>query len=411
MWQQFLLIVIFGQAPAQATANPAQSTCVTCHLDMGDPYAAPVKLSAQDIHFQKGLSCDSCHGGDPARTDPAESMDPRRGFVGKPAGKQIGSFCAGCHAKIDFMRKFNPQARVDQYSEYLTSVHGKKNQAGDPSAATCIDCHGAHGVRAVNNPNSPVYPTNVAETCGRCHSDSKRMGAYGIRTDQQALYTGSVHGEALIRQRDLAAPTCNDCHGNHGATPPGVDSVANVCGQCHVTQWDLFGKSPHSKVFAENDWPACVTCHRNHDIQRTSDTMIGVGQPSLCLNCHAQGSAGYQAAQQMKSGLADLQSRLAAASDVLEQAERSGMEVSRPIFQLSEARDRLILARVEIHAFNAAALQKIADEGGRIAADSEQSGRQALAELAYRRKGLAVSALILVCMIGLLLLKIRQLKA
>jgi len=113
----------------------------------------------------------------------------------------------------------------------------------------------------------------------------------------------------------------------------------------------------------------------------------------------------------MKSGLADLQSRLAAASDVLEQAERSGMEVSRPIFQLSEARDRLILARVEIHAFNAAALQKIADEGGRIAADSEQSGRQALAELAYRRKGLAVSALILVCMIGLLLLKIRQLKA
>ena len=411
MWQQLLLIMIFGQAPAQATVSPAQSTCVTCHLDMGAPYAEPAKLSAQDIHFQKGLSCNSCHGGDPTKTDSEESMDPRKGFVGKPARKQIGSFCAACHAKLDFMRKYNPQARVDQYSEYLTSVHGKKNQAGDPNVAACIDCHGAHGIRAVRNPNSPVYPTNVAETCGRCHSDPKRISPYGIETNQQELYTKSVHGEALIQQRDLSAPTCNDCHGNHGATPPGVDSVANVCGQCHVTQWDLFGKSPHSKVFAENDWPACVTCHQNHDIQRTSDTMIGAEQPSLCLTCHEQGSAGYQAALQMKSSLVALVNRLAAARDVLERAERSGMEVSRPVFQLSEGRDRLILARVEIHRFNAAALQKIVDEGEKIAADSEQSGWQALAELAYRRKGLAVSAVILLCMIGLLLLKIRQLRA
>ncbi len=86
------------------------------------------------------------------------------------------------------------------------------------------------------------------------------------------------------------------------------------------------------------------------------------------------------------------------------------MEVSRPIYQLAEGRDRLVLARVQVHKFDTALLKKTVAEGDNIAAGSEQSGMQALADLAYRRKGLAVSAVILLCMIGLLLLKIRQLK-
>jgi hypothetical protein len=49
------------------------------------------------------------------------------------------------------------------------------------------------------------------------------------------------------------------------------------------------------------------------------------------------------------------------------------------------------------------------DAGRSIAAAAEQSGRKALEELAYRRKGLAVSVVILLGMIVLLLLKIRQL--
>ena len=116
------------------------------------------------------------------------------------------------------------------------------------------------------------------------------------------------------------------------------------------------------------------------------------------------------AARQVKSQLANLQTRLASAKQVLERAQRAGMEVSSAIYQLSEARDRLVLARVQIHGFTPAMLLKTAAEGDSIAAQCEQSGSQALAELAYRRKGLAVSAAILLCMIGLLLLKIRQLK-
>ena len=51
---------------------------------------------------------------------------------------------------------------------------------------------------------------------------------------QFADYQKSVHYAALTKGNDLSAPTCNDCHGNHGAAPPGVGSVANVCGTCHA---------------------------------------------------------------------------------------------------------------------------------------------------------------------------------
>jgi predicted CXXCH cytochrome family protein len=381
---------------------------------MGTEYAEPALLS-RDIHFKNGLSCHNCHGGDPTlgieKGGPEDAMDPKKGYIGKPDRKQIASLCASCHSNPDFMRKYNPQARIDQYAEYLTSVHGKRYQAGDPKVATCTDCHGVHGIRPVSDPNSPVYAINVAETCGRCHSNPQRMASYGIPTNQQSLYTASVHGEVLIKNRDLSAPTCNDCHGNHGAAPPGVDSVANVCGQCHASQQELFNKSPHKTAFAENQFPACSTCHENHGIARTSDALLGTESGATCVNCHDQGSAGYEAAAQMKAGVTKLKTRLGAAEEVLERAERAGMEVSKPIYDLAEGRDKLVLARVQVHRFSVPELNAILEEGQKVAAASEQSGWKALDDLAYRRKGLAISGVILLAMIGLLLLKIRQLNA
>jgi hypothetical protein len=237
------------------------------------------------------------------------------------------------------------------------------------------------------------------------------MASYGIPTNQLALYSNSVHGEALLKNRDISAPTCNDCHGNHGAAPPGVDAVANVCGQCHASQWDLFGKSPHKKAFAEGQLPACVTCHKHHDIKRATDAMLGVEETATCGTCHDAGSAGYRAAQQMKSGILALAAKLDVSHQVVGHAERAGMEVSRPLFDLTEGRDRLVRARVEVHRFDPAALRLVLDEGEKIAAASEQRGWAALAELTYRRKGLAVSVIILLTMIGLVLFKIRQLES
>ena len=78
----------------------------------------------------------------------------------------------------------------------------------------------------------------------------------------------SVHWAAMTAKGDLSAPTCNSCHGNHGAVPPGVNWVGNVCGQCHTVQADLFKSSVHAKAFTEMGTPGCATCHENHAIRR-----------------------------------------------------------------------------------------------------------------------------------------------
>ncbi len=68
----------------------------------------------------------------------------------------------------------------------------------------------------------------------------------------------------LLEKGDLSSPSCNDCHGNHGAVPPGVESISKVCGTCHVLNMELFEQSPHKKAFDENDYPECESCHGNH---------------------------------------------------------------------------------------------------------------------------------------------------
>ncbi len=412
MWH--LILSLFLLSALQPGPVGSRSTCVRCHQEFDGNLGEPVQRMAQDIHAAKGLSCHHCHGGDPTlgieTGSMADAKSRARGFIGRPANRSIAALCASCHSKPEYMRTYNPQARVDQHSEYLTSVHGKKNQAGDTQAATCTSCHGAHGVLSSKNPTSPVYATNVAQTCAACHADPERMKPYGIPTNQLELYKKSVHGIALIEKRDISAPTCNDCHGNHGAVPPGVDSVANVCSQCHVSQWDQFNLSPHREAFAANGFPACATCHEHHEIAPTSDDMIGVEDPAVCITCHAEGDAGYVAAKGMKDGIVRLKTHLDAAHDLLVRAERAGMEVSRPIYSLSEGRDRLVRARVEIHRLDEAVLAKLLEEGHAIAAQADQDGQKAMDELAFRRKGLAISSGILVVMIGLLIAKIRQRK-
>src|SRR5437763_14556607 len=148
------------------------------------------------------------------------------------------------------MKRSNPSLRVDQEREYYTSVHGKLlKEKGETRVATCISCHSVHGIRAPSDPLSSVYPLNVATTCAKCHASSDYMKPFGISADQFDKYKTSVHAKALYDKQELSAPTCNDCHGNHGATPPRIAPVADACGQCHARQAGLFQTSHHKKPF------------------------------------------------------------------------------------------------------------------------------------------------------------------
>src|SRR5207244_221074 len=96
-------------------------------------------------------------------------------------------------------------------------------------------------------------------------------------------YLRSVHAEALLKKQDLSAPTCNDCHGNHGAAPPGTASVGNVCGTCHARQAELFNMSPHQAVFDALAIPQCLACHGNHEVRHPTDAWLGVEPNAVCV--------------------------------------------------------------------------------------------------------------------------------
>jgi predicted CXXCH cytochrome family protein len=400
---------------AAAPAARAEDSCATCHAGLKEPRLADPahRVTAEDVHFKRGFSCVSCHGGDGSVAEKEKSHDPARGWVGAPKGKAIIDVCGKCHSEAgaSFMKNFNPAMRVDQVTLYRESSHGKKVLAGDEKPATCASCHGNHGVLPVKDPKSPVYPSNVPATCGKCHGDAKYMEGRKIPTDILEKYRSSVHGRKLLEEGDLAAPACNSCHGNHGAAPPDVKSVANVCGNCHVQQADLFRASSKRAVFDADGTPECVICHSNHDIRHPGDEMLGSGPKSVCLQCHGDADdVGRITADKWEKGFRDLVGKMEDAHRVLEHAERKGMEVAEPQFRMNEARDALNEARVLIHGFapNGAVLPKIA-EGARIADQARGDGEEALSEIDFRRRGLYASLVGIALLAAGLWLKIRDL--
>jgi hypothetical protein len=293
------------------------------------------------------------------------------------------------------MRQYNPSLRTDQLAQYHTSVHGQKLKSGDSRVAVCTDCHSVHNIRPASDPHSTVNPLNVATTCSRCHADQNYMKPYGLKTTQFADYKQSVHYQAMTDRGDLSAPTCTTCHGNHGAAPPGVASVQNVCSTCHVFQAQLFEDSPHKTAFASAGLPGCVTCHSNHAIHRPNDDMVSTGAKSICTDCHTADDAGLTAAKEINGDLLDLQSRIERSKQILDRASQSGMEVSQPQLDLNQAEDALTKARVAVHNFRPDKVAKEAAAGQTVTDKTYQAGVSALRERNYRRMGLGISLLVI----------------
>jgi predicted CXXCH cytochrome family protein len=398
---------------AQTAAAPPNS-CVTCHTALPDARLArpAADFAQQDVHRERGFTCIECHGGDVSASEKLRAHDPSRGFKGKPTGQAVIATCARCHSDAAFMRRFAPRQRVDQATEYATSVHGKRIASGDTRVATCASCHGAHGIRLVNDAKSPVFPTNVAATCASCHADPVHMAGYTVAnqplpTDQFAQYQQSVHFAALTKGNDLSAPTCNDCHGNHGAAPPGAGSVVNVCGTCHAVFAQKFATSVHSQIFDRG----CVECHSNHAVLKPSDDMLGTDARSLCGTCHSGADdKGANTATRMRGDIERLKAALERSGTRLASLKNAGMEMSAQDLAMGTARTSLTLARAEMHTFDADRVAPIVAEGLTALAGVDAAGDRAAAELRFRRRGLAASLVAILLVVVALAVKIRQIE-
>ena len=402
-----------AQAPEGASADPQQaepqSTCMICHQNQGGRLSAPTGPFPTDIHAEKGLTCASCHGGDPTSMDPDVAMSSAKGFRGKPSREQVPQFCGRCHSDTAYMHQHNPSVQTDQVSLYYTSQHGRLLRHGDRRVATCINCHSVHDIKLVSDPSSPVYPVNIPDTCGRCHSDAEYMAGYddlpGLT--QVADYKNSVHYASLKDQGNLSAPTCVTCHSSHGAVPPGTRSIADVCGTCHANNRQYFEKSAHAAAFAEMDIRGCVQCHGNHEVKRSNEQMLA-GPDSVCLTCHLEDDAGAERARAMAGRIRELDNAILSARATLEEADHAGMDVSAATAELARAHSQLVISRTAIHSLDVAEVGGVIDQGLPIAAKVLQDGRDKLAEIEARRKGVALFSLLVLAIVLSLYLYIRE---
>jgi predicted CXXCH cytochrome family protein len=437
-----LLLMTPTLAPADqnktATGQPAaeESFCIQCHSngDVWDKdqqrYYITEKNLAGDIHWQKGLRCQDCHGGDPTNSDVAAAHSQDAGFKAVKSPADVPAFCGNCHANIEYMRRYRPSPRTDQLTEYWTSGHGRTLKAtGDPKVATCISCHdkphgsgqdhGKYGIRRVDDLESPVYRTHVAKTCAKCHADEKVMAGrqyhgHPLGHKQYEDWRASVHARALLEKGDLSAATCNNCHGNHGALPPEVGSVANACGICHGKIAKLFGDTRMKHRFEAEKLPGCATCHSSHKIRSPTDQMVGMEGGAVCANCHENGKhgatlAGAAAAREIRHRLDGLNQQIAQAEVTLAEAERLGMEVSQPKFDLRGAVNALTNARTLLHSFQVKPVEAALTDGQGIASEVQSTADRALEEHSRRRVWLAATLAPILIVIGMLLLYIRSL--
>jgi predicted CXXCH cytochrome family protein len=350
------------------------------------------------------VQCITCHGahGIVEVKNPASPVSPLN----------VVKKCSSCHSDATFMRTYNPSLPVDQLDKYRTSVHGMRNARGDTRVAECVSCHGSHGILSHTDVKSQVYLVNLPGTCAHCHSDTAYMKEYKIPTNQYQQFAESVHGVALLQRHDVGAPACNSCHGNHGAMPPGVQSISNVCGTCHVLNAELFAASPHKKAFDARKLPECATCHGNHDILAASNKLLGTAPDAVCSRCHSatENPQGFEAARTMRVLADSLTAVESEALSLVDDAERKGMEIGAAKFALRDVRQIRMESRTVVHAFDPTRFRQVADKGISAGLQVQEEARAAIHEFYFRRTGLGIATLIITVLAVSLYLTIRRME-
>jgi cytochrome b subunit of formate dehydrogenase len=274
-----------------------QNYCATCHTEpaLWDAnnqrlFVSP-DILAHDVHWQRGVVCSDCHGGDASTSRVNDAHARESGF--RVTLQEVRAACRHCHA--------NQDQRLFQGSH---AAAGPKNADGTAAALACADCHGAsgHGIRATTDPASPLFLVNEVALCGKCHADSHKS------------YLASVHGRGLFESGLAVSATCSDCHDPHGPLPAANEAselhgqnVIQTCGKCHlfiqqrlqasVHRWEANVGEPQQGRVAPGgttaERPVCTSCHAGHDLGDPRSLSFRETLPGRCGNCHERLSEQY----------------------------------------------------------------------------------------------------------------------
>ena len=201
----------------------------------------------------------------------AQDAEDERPYADRP------QTCRGCHATLgpEDVIKLTDGSTISVHVDAAViehSIHG--------SELSCTDCHRTmrgYPHEPIALPNRRQYRLQMSQTCNQCHYDYF----------QELL--GSVHFQKL-REDDLNAPTCVDCHGFHAIEEAGEPRLAinEKCAECHQESAEIYADSVHGQALAKGaeHAPTCTDCHGAHGIEEASKGEWQIGSYQVCATCH-----------------------------------------------------------------------------------------------------------------------------
>ncbi|MDW8465021.1 MAG: cytochrome c3 family protein [Chloroherpetonaceae bacterium] len=299
-------------AVAEKEAPRDESGCISCHAQLAGKAGVSAALWERDTHHQAGLSCVSCHGGNPSRDitmanyqEAHKDIKDAKGkvivpFIARGDAKKQMEWCGSCHESPEKMKTYKLSKSIEKIdfninAVYAASSHGVAAlKEGNAASASCVSCHGAHGAMTADNPLSLTYPKNIANMCGTCHASESYMAASLEKKGKSfenhiEAYMESVHAKGLYVKNDLTSPTCNDCHGKHGNHPEEVADVTQACNSCHASIASAYSAGPHASAYLAAGNNGCISCHgspNGHRIANWGHEKVGIQEGAQCLNCH-----------------------------------------------------------------------------------------------------------------------------
>ncbi len=300
------------------TVSPDSTKCFLCHSEIRAQYK-------NSVHYSEEIICSDCHGGNSFTTDMKKAHGGN--FIGIPGKRKILKVCSNCHSSADKMAPYG--VPFNQEALYLMSAHGKLLLKGKniQNIPVCSDCHDYHDVRKVSDKYSPANKMNIHKTCGVCHESEEKK------------YKNSIHYYYLIQKGDLSSPTCIDCHGSHGAYPPGYKDIDKICGKCHQLVRKYFISGIHYKPFIETGLKECEACHGNHEVKEKSLELWD----RTCTGCHSEKEEAIRVSQEIKIFLKETYESYEEANEWVKKIEKIPLEVV-------DLKNRLEDARIDMEA-------------------------------------------------------------